>query len=259
MTPHRPTVSGSRSSRGPERARLPTDALQRLRSLRGHFRDDEADRLVVVTLRIQMAQDHWLGRFSARHPEVRIEALHWASLDEGSSVLDYWVSGHPAGVWTREIATNPDVQRVDALAEAGTGALYRVVQRMNPVVQLYRRLRLPLRFPMAIQAGVITWEVVSKKSAFDVIMAFFRERKLKVTISAIRRGLSEGRLPVLTAHQRGLLSEALRAGYFAVPRRITLTQLAKKVDRSKSSVSEALAHIERKLLEGSLSQAGLAP
>lgn len=238
---------------------LPADALRRFRSAAGHFERDEADRLVVVALRIRMATDHWLGRFSAGHPELRIEALHWASLDERTSVLDYWIDGHPAGAWVREIAANPDVQRVDPLAEAGTGALYRIVQRMNPVVELYRRLQLPLRFPMTVQAGDIAWEIVARKSEFDEVMAFFEKRGLKVTISSVRRGLTEPRLPLLTPTQRGLLVEAMRAGYFAVPRGISLTALAKRVGRSKSSVSESLSHIERKLLEASLPRAGGLP
>lgn len=244
----RPPASGKRAV--PE---LPVGGtIDRLEALRGHFRADEADRLVVVTLRIRMAHDHWLGRFSTAHPQLRIEALHWASIDEGTSVLDYWIEGLPGGRWAAEIASNPDVRSVDPLAESGEGGLYRVVQRMNPVVHLYRRLRLPLRFPMAIRGGSITWEVMGKKTELDAILEFFRTRKLAVVIASVRRSLEPGHLPVLTPHQRQLLAEALRAGYFAVPRGITLTGLARRLGRSKSAVSESLAHIERKLLEGSL-------
>lgn len=239
--------------------RYPAETLDRLEALRGHFRADERGRLVVVTLRIRMARDHWLGRFSSAHPDLRIEALHWNAIDERTSVLDYWIGGLPGGRWTTEIAANADVTKVQALAESGEGGLYRVVQRMNPVVQLYRRLHLPLRFPMAVRGGVITWEVMAKHSELDAILAFFQERKLEVTISSVRRGLGRTPLPILTPRQRELLTEALRAGYFGVPRGITLTDLASRLGRSKSSVSEALAHIERKLLEGSLERAQLPP
>ena len=202
-----------------------------------------------------MAQDHWLGRFSTAHPDLHIEALHWAAIDERTSVLDYWIAGVPAGLWTQEIASNPDVRKVDPLAESGEGGLYRVVQQMNPVVHLYRRLQLPLRFPLVIRGGVITWEVMARNSELDSILAFFRKRKLDVAISSVRRELGTGQIPVLTPHQRVLLTAALRAGYFAVPRGVSLTELARKLGRSKSSVSEALAHIEQRLLEGSVERA----
>jgi len=244
-----------RSNRRNGKETRPDEAAERLRGLRGRFSRDERDRLVIATLQIRLAQDHWLGRFSAAHPEVQIRALHWAAIDDATSVLDYWIAGLPGGTWTREIARNRDVSKVEALAETGEGGLYRVVQRMNPVVHLYRRLRLPLRFPMAVGAGVIAWEVMCKKSELDAILEFFRERKLTVAVSSVRRGLFGNQPPILTPRQRELLSEAIRSGYFAVPRRITLTDLAKRLGRSKSSISESLAHIERRILEGTMLRA----
>jgi predicted DNA binding protein len=225
---------------------------RRLEGLRRHAENAEAQRLVVVTLRIRMAQDHWIGRFSNAHPELRIEAQTWTGLDARTSVLDYWIAGQPPGVWSREIESYPDVHGVEVLAEVADGCVYRVVQRSNPIVRLYRQLRMPLRFPLSIFGGVITWEVVSRKESFDRLLAFFRARKLQITIVSIRRGLVTGRLPVLTDSQRRLLDEAMSSGYFAVPRKVTLTQLAKRLGRNKSAVSESLALIEQKLLQNSL-------
>ena len=50
----------------------------------------------------------------------------------------------------------------------------------------------------------------------------------------------------------------MAAGYFAVPRGITLTDLARRLDRSKSAVSEAIAIIERKLLESAMRSSALS-
>jgi len=205
-----------------------------------------------------MARDHWLGQFSNAHPAVRLTAQNWAGIDARTSVLDYWIAGLPAGLWSREIQAFPDVKRVEALAEVGDGCLYRVVQRTNPVVRLYRRLGLPLKFPLNILAGTIDWEVVAKKADLDKILAFFGRRRLGVTIVSVRRGIPRTHLPLLTASQRRLLQEAISAGYFAVPRRITLTGLAERLGRNKSAVSESLAVVERKLLESSLGPAPLA-
>lgn len=235
------------------------ETRQRLQALRGRIELDEGGRLVVVTLRIRLAQDHWLGRFSHAHPELRIEALHWTGIDDRTSVLDYWIGGLPAGKWIREIAANPDVKKAEALAELGDGCLYRIVQRANPVVGLYRRLGLPLKFPLVVEEGVITWEVVAKRRDFEKILAFFHRRKLEVTIAAVHRGLLRSHFPALTTSQRQLLTEALGAGYFTVPRGITLTDLARRLGRSKSAVSESLALIERNLLESSLRPVQLAP
>jgi predicted DNA binding protein len=59
-------------------------------------------------------------------------------------------------------------------------------------------------------------------------------------------------LPTLSAAQHQLLNQAMAAGYFAVPRGITLTELARRLNRSKSGISESIALIEKKLFETAL-------
>ncbi|HTT25710.1 MAG TPA: helix-turn-helix domain-containing protein, partial [Thermoplasmata archaeon] len=56
------------------------------------------------------------------------------------------------------------------------------------------------------------------------------------------------RMPVLTPSQRTLLLQAVAAGYFDVPRRTSLTRLASRLAKSKSTVSEMLAIVEHKLV-----------
>jgi len=251
MTKRTPSL-GTRVRARKHRGKPVPEVERRLRSLRARSAQTEGRRFLVATLEIRLAQDHWLGRFSAAHPEVTLEARHRAGLGRGTSVLDYWIQGVPFGRWTREIAASKDVRRVEPLAESGDGGIYRVVQRTNPIVPVYRRLALPVQFPLRIQAGKIRWELSAKRSSFEKVLEFLRGRKLDFKITSIRQGFSEGGSAELTPMQRTLLQEALSSGYFAVPRRVTLTELAERLGRSKSSVSESLAIIERKLIETAL-------
>lgn len=221
-----------------------------------HLKSAEApapeDGLLLATLRIRIPGDLWTAPFSTHHPSVRLEVLNRTEVSPQVSVSDYWVGGAPPGAWAREIASYPDVLRVESLAEVGDGCLYRITYRDPPIVSLYRRLGLPIQFPLRIQAGVITWEVVARRAEYLEILRYTRERHEDVTVVSIRRRPLRSHLPMLTEVQQQLLSRAMEAGYFAVPRGITLTDLAKRLGRSKSSISEALAHIEQKLLESAL-------
>ncbi|HTT26302.1 MAG TPA: helix-turn-helix domain-containing protein, partial [Thermoplasmata archaeon] len=167
----------------------------------------------------------------------------------GLSVSDYWISGSPPGVWAREILTFPDVAQVDSLAEVGDGSLYRITYRNPPIVALYRRLRLPMQFPLRIQAGYLRWEIVARYAEFQEILRHARSVDPQVALVSIRRRPLRSHLPMLTDAQQELLRQAMAAGYFAVPRGITLTELARKLDRSKSGISESIALIEKKLVE----------
>ncbi len=223
-----------------------------LASLRAADETRAAERLLIATLNIHMPKGLWTTGFSTAHPKERLEALNRNDVDPNVSVSDYWISGAPPGVWSREIQEYADVLKVDALAEVGDGSLYRVTYRNPPVVYLYRELGVPLQFPLHIQAGQIRWEVVARNATFERILEYVRSVDPKVQVVSIRRRPLRTHLPILSDSQRELLHRAMAEGYFAVPRGITLTELAKRVNRSKSSVSEAVALIEKKLLESAI-------
>jgi len=232
----------------------------RLRGFAKSAEPPSGDSLLLATLRIRIRpKGPWTGAFSRAHPSLSIEVLNRSELNEDISVSDHWISGRPPGVWAREIASYPDVRTVDSLAEVGDGCIYRVEYRNPPVIYLYRKLGLPIQFPLRIQAGYIRWEVVARRSEFEAVLEHARATDPEFQVVSIRRRPLRSHLPLLTEAQQHLLTEAMAAGYFAVPRGITLTELARRLERSKSSVSEAIAIIEKKLLESALQPTPLAP
>lgn len=237
--------------------RTEEEGEERLRALRSS-EAPTPDRLFIATLRVRIPKYVWTGPFSNAHPTVRLEALNRTELKPDLSISDYWISGAPPGAWAREIEAFEDVVAVESLAEVGDGCLYRITYRNPPIISVYRRLRLPVQFPLRIHGGYLMWEVVARRAEFDAVLRYTREAKVGMTIVSIRRRPLRSHLPVLTEGQQQLLSNAMAAGYFAVPRGITLTDLAKQLGRSKSSISESIAIIEKKLLETALRSASAA-
>ncbi|HYA54597.1 MAG TPA: hypothetical protein VEG42_03230, partial [Thermoplasmata archaeon] len=134
----------------------------------------EPNRLVIATLNVRMSTGTWTMQFTRSHPGLRVEVLNRSEVDPEVGVSDYWISGSSPGGWAREIQAYADVQKVDALAEVGGGSLYRITDRSPPVVHLYRRLGLPLQFPMRMQAGYIRWEIVARQEEFRVLLDYAR-------------------------------------------------------------------------------------
>lgn len=228
------------------------DQSARFRGLR--FSEEEAaeDRLLLATLRIRIPRGIWTGEFTTAHPNLALEVLNRSDVSKDVSVSDYWIGGSPPGVWSREISGHSDVLKVDSLAEVGEGCLYRVTYHNPPIIYLYRTLGMPIQFPLRIRAGRLDWEVVARNSDFQAVVRHVRKTDPDFQVVSIRRRPLRNHLPMLTETQHQLLTQAMAAGYFAVPRGITLTDLARRLDRSKSAVSEAIAIIEKKLLESAL-------
>jgi len=250
------TIRGRARAGGPTDARPPPEdgdlIARRLGTLRQRKEKGSEDRLHLASLRIRMPRNIWTGMFSSQNPTVKLEALNRNDVDRDVSVSDYWISGTPPGIWASKIAAYPDVVKVDSLAGVGEGCIYRVTYRNPGIVYLYRRLQMPMQFPLHIQAGRIEWEVVARSEEFARLLAYAREVDPEFQVISIRRRPLRSHLPLLTETQQALLNEAMAAGYFAVPRRINLTDLAQRLGRSKSAVSEAIALIEKKLLESAV-------
>ncbi len=229
-------------------------ALGQGRERRPNFASSKDEhRLVIATLRISPRKGVWLGTFSRRHPYHLLELLSRTEVSPTVSVADIWISGHPPGVWGKEIAAFRDVVSVDCLSELGEGTLYRVKMQNPPIVYLYQRLKLPLPLPLRIQGGVAYWEVVAPEEDFQEVLKFARAEGNEPRVTSIRRHPLHDHVPLLTRAQKALLAEAMADGYFAVPREINLTELARKLGRNKSTVSERISIIEKRLLESALS------
>ena len=228
----------------------------RLLSLRRRSGLGEPGSIVVATLTYRLPDRIWVGGFSRAHPSSLIEFLAYSPLSRDLSVADCWITGRPAGVWASEISRYPDVRRVESIAEVGRGCLYRVTFRNPPVVYLYRRLRLPIPLPVWMQDGMGRWEIVARAREFRRLVEHFRRTvDPDLRIVCMHRGPLRSHLPQLSAAQRRMLSVAMAAGYYAVPRKVTLGELAGRLRRSRSALSEALASVEEKLLESSVSSA----
>lgn len=103
-----------------------------------------------------------------------------------------------------------------------------------------------IEFPVVIKNGTAVVNIVTsgkKLKVLDAIMRFLGTAYELKEVTAYKE--KEG---MLTDRQREILRLAIKHGYYEIPRRITLEELAREVGISKSSLAEILRRIERKLL-----------
>jgi HTH DNA binding domain len=206
------------------------------------------DRLAIIRLELEIPHGTWLSGFTRKHPDLLVEVHNTMTVNPTNTIGDFEIYG-PATDWTREIAEYPDVLHVERLDVFPDLGRYRVVFRQPIYLRIARELSVLLSYPRITQAGIFTCETVARTSQVRRLVTALRDSGCRVRIVSLRRDSLRSCRPVFTPVQRDLFRQALASGYFEVPRRITLSGLAKKLSRSKSSVSETLAIVERKLAE----------
>jgi hypothetical protein len=106
-----------------------------------------------------------------------------------------------------------------------------------------KRSGLPIEMPLDIEDGVATVEVTGEHERVAEMGRRLSDLGLRYEVERVRQRVDPARL--LTDRQRELLLAAVDLGYYDVPRRATLTEVAEHVGIAKSTCSETLQRVER--------------
>ncbi|HYM38540.1 MAG TPA: helix-turn-helix domain-containing protein [Thermoplasmata archaeon] len=100
----------------------------------------------------------------------------------------------------------------------------------------------------ATPGGGLEWHLLAPtRPSVEALVRILKDRGIAVELAAIRSARGSGSL---TERQERVLSLAFELGYFDFPKKIGLTELARKLGVSKAALSETLRTGEEKILHG---------
>lgn len=162
----------------------------------------------------------------------------------GSSTQYLWIDGPDQEWFIDEISADPAVDSVVALDEIDGRSLIRVhwTEDESPLFHLIREGNGTLVDAEGTSDG---WSVSIRFPDQDAVAAFY-EAAHELGIVLELRGINDTGFARsrdgygLTAIQHETLTTALEAGYFDVPRRVTISELSSELGVSDQAVSERL-------------------
>lgn len=191
------------------------------------------------------------GERAAGHA-VAGEAIHYINLlDDGTGVGLYQLRGD----FERSadaLEANPDVLACET-SEASDGLVYlhfRANALVTDLLGIFRRYEIVVDWPMEYtDRGGLRVTVLGEDAKIREAIAEIPDG-IGVTLEGIGEYRPEMRqlASLLTDRQRELLELAVDAGYYEVPRRATLRDLADRADISAGTVGEHLRKIETKVI-----------
>ncbi len=190
-----------------------------------------------------------MARLTIAHPSVRVEVLDRLEITPKRILFDVQFPSSPDLDWAQELRRLPGVESVELIDASPRAEVYRTIFGGRTFVPLAKRLRVLRRFPFPIQNGVATWLLVGPERRVRTLLESLRGSRVTFRVDSVRRGLRTDAASSLTARQREVLGRAVAEGYFDVPRRVTLTELAARMGVASSTLSVTLAVIERKIVE----------
>jgi predicted DNA binding protein len=186
------------------------------------------------------------------HPERRAELINRMELANGLVMFEVRVFG-PGSADLAPVAKQvPAVSRVEVHRESAQSTMYRIVLRPPPLWKVLQRHQILTRYPLVYVDGWVRFETMAPPSQIRQLLKSLAKEVGPSKVEAVRHGSVSSSALGLTASQETVFRAALASGYFSSPRRTSLTGLAKQLGRSKSTVSQQLALIQRRLAESAL-------
>ncbi len=193
-------------------------------------------------------------------PEVTVEVEDEQPGRTGESKLIFWASGTEDDLerFFRELSTDPSVASFEILSRLPERRLFRVA--------LSAEGERGLTYVDAIDIGVTLLDIeasggetryraqVPSRDALSQYRKRCNERGLSFDLRRIYRSEAEETERYgLTPRQRDVLRRALEAGYFEVPREVSMEELADEFDISSQALSALLRRGHRAILRSMFS------
>ena len=193
-------------------------------------------------LLVDLPDGPWIADVSREFPDAGFRVLTAVPGESAGFAL--------VGVTARDVdAVLSAMEAHEALASASVMAREDGVATVRletdaPLLLLAaKRSGLPIEMPLDIEDGVAAVEVTGEHERVAEMGRRLSDLGLRYEIERVRQRVDPARL--LTDRQRELLLAAVDLGYYDVPRRATLTEVADHVGIAKSTCSETLQRVER--------------
>jgi predicted DNA binding protein len=213
---------------------------------------ERAEPLALYRVAAQLPLDSWGYQFTRDRPNLRLELMNRIEVGEGLLLAEVRMMGEGADEWPAAAREQPGVVKVESYPESERNVLYRVVFKVPSIHTVTQRHRVLTRYPIVIQNGWSRFETFAGSGQMREFLADLETRVGPGHVESVRRNdVSLGKLG-LTPAQDSVFREALSTGYFSVPRGISVSDLADRLGRSKSTVSVALSKIQNRLADSAL-------
>lgn len=186
---------------------------------------------------------------------TRIEFERTASVC-GCGSPSIWISGDRVEAAVAVVRESPLIEDCTLLGETGDGSVYQLTwdETLPGLIEHVRETDGAILSAIAVDD---TWTVELRFPDRVTAAHFYShyddpDHPITIRSTSSSGTAQQARRDLLTAEQRDALGRAIDAGYFDVPRKTTLVELARELDVSDTAVSQRLRRGLSSILRGAV-------
>jgi predicted DNA binding protein len=204
----------------------------------------------LARVKIKFPEQLWISEIFEKFPNVKMEIEYFLPYDLeksiGNSIIE--IQDFKISEAINSIRNHSSVQDFTILEQDEDKVRFNVKTRDPYLLYALIKCGVLVKFPVNVRDGYAYWRLVSSRKNIDKLLTIFEQKKIDFEL--LRIGTSpyilDEQKERLSIEESQVLDEAIKQGFFEIPRLISLEELANKLGRSKSALSVMLRKIIKK-------------
>ncbi len=204
----------------------------------------------LARVKIKFPDEIWISDVFGKFPNVKMEIEYFLPYDLeksiGNSIIE--IQDFNINEVINSIKNHSSVQDFTILEQDEYKVRFNVKTRDPYLLYALIKCGVLVKFPVNVRDGYAYWRLISSRKNIDILLTIFEQKNIDFEL--LRIGTSpyilDEQKERLSIEESQVLNEAIKQGFFEIPRLISLEELAKNLGRSKSALSVMLRKIIKK-------------
>ncbi|MFW9818101.1 MAG: helix-turn-helix domain-containing protein [Candidatus Thorarchaeota archaeon] len=209
-----------------------------------------SDKPSLARIKIKFPEQIWISEIFRNYPDVKMEISYFLPYDLersiGNSVIE--MMHYNIDSIIEEISVHPSVFELSVIEREENHVKFNIKTKDPYLLYAIIKCGVLVDFPIRVEDGFAYWRLISSRDRIDQLLTLFEERNINFEL--LRIGIApyniEDEKYKLTLDELNVLDRAISSGFFEIPRKISLEELANELGKSKSALSVMLRKIIKK-------------
>jgi predicted DNA binding protein len=209
-----------------------------------------SDKPSLARIKIKFPEQLWISEIFRNYPNVKMEISHFLPYDLersiGNSVIE--IMHYNLDSIIEEIRNHPSVFELSVIEKEENQVKFNIKTKDPYLLYAIIKCGVLVDFPVRVEDGFAYWRLISSRDRIDQLLTLFEEKNINYEL--LRIGIApyniEDEKYKLTLDELNILEKAISSGFFEIPRKISLEELANELGKSKSALSVMLRKIIKK-------------
>ena len=210
----------------------------------------DSSKTSLARIKIKFPDKIWISNIFSQFHDVKLEILYFLPYDLEKSIGNAIVEimHYDIDSIIKQIRNHESVFEFSVLEKEENKVKINVKTKDPYLLYGVIKYGVLVNFPVKVKEGYAYWRLISTRKRIDELLTLFENKGIDFELLRIGNSPYEidDHSSKLSFEEDKILEKAINSGFFEVPRKISLEELANELGKSKSALSVMLRKIIKK-------------